>query len=408
MGNQYKIANPYKDLKAGEAAIRGLVEKLYKQCSESGLEPLELIHGNPVGPTDFRYAFHTARLAILESLGLSQSNGYEASSRGYPGYLLAMSELEKKVNGIPIPPEHILAVPGAGEGVATLLWGFKEAGITGEVILLAPYFPPFESYITSAGLTPKLVGFLGKDILSSPDGEDLYLSRIEESINQNTMAIIINSPNNPTGHIYSKRFLNKLGEILNKHGNILAISDEPYRELILPGNEWISVISNLNYSNTAVVYSHSKGGRLAGCRDAYAALHPDFPDAPEVAQALANTLPKRGVIQAHTREQMVLSKCKFPFRINWEKTMNLVLMYNTELQRMGYEIIEPKGAFYISVRSPDGDGMNLFKKLMENGVGAVPGEGFGIPEYVRLALCTKDARKINKVLPRFQQVLKEF
>lgn len=393
------IASPYgEEFQVKDDPIRSLKVLLLRACERCGLEPLDLTQGNPMGPTSLEYAKEIMRLADLESQGRSSSNAY-TSSIGYPDFLRAMSELEKEVNGIDIPPENILAVPGAAEGIATLLFGFKEAGKSGDVILLSPYFPPYKGYIDSAGLTPKIIEFMEEDAL---------LEKIGQEIDHHTRAIIINSPNNPSGHIYSEEFLKGLGNVLNKHGNILLISDEPYRRLILPGEKMTSVIATLNYPNTAVVYSFSKEGRVAGCRDGYVALHPDFPKAEETILALANTLPKRGVLQSNTREQIALSRCKLPLQVDWSGTMELMVQYVKALTEMGYQVIPPQGAFYICVKSPDGDGKQFQERLLNNGLGTVSGPPFGIPDCVRLALCTEDAGKTKEVFQRFEKVLDSY
>ena len=391
--------NPFESLIVGEDPIRSLKRKLNKICIKKNLTEIDLTQGNPIGKISREYAEKLIGLIRKEECGESLSNSY-CSSQGYQDFLIAISKLERKINNINISANHILAIPGAGEGIATLLCGLKEESETGEIILLTPFFPAYKSYVKHFGFTSKIVEF--------ELNENLLLNRIKEKISDSTRAIIINSPNNPSGIVYSQYFLNKIGEVLNKNSHVLAISDEPYRELVLPDRNRASVISNLNYDNTVVVYSFSKEGRIAGCRIGYIALHPKFPNYEKVIEALTNTLTERGVIQASTREQMALSQCKLPLTIDWNDTMNLMKILFTDLSNIGYELIEPNGGLFICVKSPDKNGMSLHERLMDIGLGTVPGEPFGIKEYVRLSICGVTRKNYNKILNGFKDIYLSF
>ena len=385
---------PFENLDVGKDAIRSIKEDLLKICKEKNLRPLDLTQGNPVGAISKEYALQMARLIKKEKEGESFSNAY-CSSVGHPAYLEAIADLEKEVNKLDFTADHILAVPGAAVGVSTLLYGLSKERREGEVILLAPYFPPYVTYIEHNKLSSNIIAY---------DDEFSVLDNIAIKISENTRAIIINSPNNPAGHIYSKHFLEDLGEILNGNDHVLAISDEPYRNVILPDEKMIPVIKNLKYQNTAVVYSFSKEGRIAGCRIGYIALHPDFPDHEKVIAALANSLPERGIVQAHTREQHALSKCKLPLDVDWTDMLDSMDEYLVKLPEIGYETLPAKGGMFVCVRNPKYDGIDLHNRLLEAGVGTVPGVAFGIKDYVRLSMCTDDSKNIDEVLDRLEKV----
>ncbi|MEK6963683.1 MAG: aminotransferase class I/II-fold pyridoxal phosphate-dependent enzyme [Nanoarchaeota archaeon] len=386
--------DPFTGLSVTPNPIRKLRLELLAHCSPKHITPIDLTQANPTGPTSADYAKEMGLLVAAEGRGESPSNAY-TDSRGYPTFLTALADLEAQVNGLNIPSSHILATPGAGEAVATALWGLKLVKEGGEVLILAPFFPSYLEYVKAAGLTPKRIHF-------SSEGEQL--TQLEDVLGDQTRAIILNSPNNPCGQMYSAQFLQNLGEMLNRKPHVLAISDEPYRQLRLPDIPWVSVVKELNYANTGVAYSFSKEGRLAGVRIGYLALHPDFPNGEQVRDALATSLVDRGIVQASTREQMALSKCALPLGVDWSSTMQLIKSYANQLQGLGYEIIQPQGGLCLCVKSPDGDGTKLFKNLFDQGVGSVPGVSFGILAYVRLALCGEDAKSIDETIARFGKV----
>ena len=390
-----KMKKPFEGLVVGDDPIRSLKSKLGKICEINKLNEIDLIQGNPTGKISREYAVRMRHLIDLEELGISLSNAY-TSSQGYLDFLIAISKFEKRINGIDITSNHILAVPGAGEGISTLLCGLMETSKGGQVILLAPFFPPYRAYVEHSGFVPRIIK-LELD-------ENLLLNKINENIDENTRALIINSPNNPSGQIYSKNFLIKLGKLLNKNNHILVISDEPYRELVLPGEIWNSVVENMNYENTAIVYSFSKEGRIAGSRIGYIALHPHFPNYEEVINALTNTLTERGIIQASTREQMALSLCKLPLDVDWTDSMNLLESLSTDLVKIGYEIIKPQGGLFICVKSPNKVGQDLHERLIQKGLGTVPGKPFSIEEYVRMTICGVTAENYDEILNRFRNV----
>ncbi len=385
---------PFETLDVEEDKIRKIRKTLLNICKEKNLKPLDLTQGNPVGKINAEYGWNSIELIEAEIEGHSNSNAY-CSSVGHPAYLEAVAELEKKVNQLDFTSEHILAVPGAAVGVSTLLYGLSKEPEQGEVIILAPFFPPYTKYINHNKLTPKIIDFAN---------EPVAIDMIGSAINDDTRAIIINSPNNPSGQIYSKRFLRKLGEILDDNEHVLAISDEPYRNVVLPHEEWNSVIKNLDYQNAAVVYSFSKEGRIAGSRIGYIALHPDFPEHKKVISALANSLPERGIVQAHTREQFALSKCELPLDVDWSNMLNLMMSYMEDLITNGHAILPARGGMFVCMSSKKYDGTELHEKLLEQGVGTVPGIAFGIENYVRLAICSPDAKYKDEFLERLDKI----
>ncbi|MBI2548794.1 aminotransferase class I/II-fold pyridoxal phosphate-dependent enzyme [Candidatus Woesearchaeota archaeon] len=376
--------------------IRSRRQRLLSAAREAGVTPLDLSQGNPCGSINGEYAQRLQDLIIREREGVSESNAYTSSS-GHSDFRSSVADLERRVNGLATTEEHIVAMPGAAQGIVALLDQLSP----GEVLIISPYFPLYVKYATHTRLTPNIIPYT--------NNEETLLQQITTNVHQNTRALILNSPNNPSGKIFSVNFLRNLGDMLhgsnNDKRNLLVISDEPYRALVREGEQWNSVIKTLDYELTAVVYSFSKEGRLAGCRIGYVALHPEFPDYQGAVQRLADRLPARGVVQAPTREQLALSQCHLPLNVDWQPALQKLRTYEQELSRLGFTVLTPQGGLYLCARHPVYDGDRLSENLLQVGIGVVPGRPFGIPQYVRLALCTPDSDKVDEVIGRFQKVI---
>ena len=142
---------------------------------------------------------------------------------------------------------------------------------------------------------------------------------------------------------------------------------------------------------------------MAGIRIGYIALHPEFPEAPKIINALTDRLTST-VVQSSTREQMALAQCNLPINVDWTETLNLMQKYKTHLTQLNYEILPAKGGLFLTVKHPNLSRKELYEKLMELGVGTVPGVAFGIPDYIRIALCGDDAKNIGEALRRFSLI----
>ena len=253
-----------------------------------------------------------------------------------------------------------------------------------EVILLAPYFVEYNFYLDNHGGSGRVV--------DTDDDFNLDLAAIEAAISTKTKAIIINSPNNPTGQIYPAESLAALGRLLEEAGKRLAttiylIADEPYRKIIFDDNTVPSVFTA--YRNSIVVSSYSKDLSLPGERIGYLAVHPEIDDKAALLDAM--TLANRilGFVNAPALMQRVVAELQ-DVTVDTRIYARRRELFCTILKEAGYTFLAPKGAFYIFPKSPIPDDVEFVALLQAEKILAVPGVGFGAPGYFRLAFCVGD------------------
>ncbi len=270
-----------------------------------------------------------------------------------------------------------------------------------EFVAFAPYFPEYNIFATIGG---------GKLSLVDPDIPNFQINfdHFETVINKNTQAVIINSPNNPTGVIYSEETLLRLVDILNEktreYGHpIYLISDEPYRELVYDGVN-VPFIPDL-YKNTIICYSYSKSLSLPGERIGYALLSKDLTDFEELRFAVAGAARSLGFVCASSLMQLVITRCEnneiMPDLSAYDKNRQLLC---DSLSEMGYTFIKPQGAFYLFMQAPGGDATAFCNRAKENGILTVPGDDFGCPGWLRLSYCV-DYNMIKRSLDGFRNLL---
>lgn len=266
-----------------------------------------------------------------------------------------------------------------------------------EFIVMAPYFAEYKNFIESKG---------GKCVVveASPDFR-IHFAGLEAAINKNTQAILINSPNNPGGKVYSREELEELAKLMSRKSEefghpIYLISDEPYRELVYDGLE-VPFIPTI-YPNTIVCYSWSKSFSIPGERIGYVLVPPEADDAEMLSKAVAGAGRTLGYVCAPALAQHVIEACvkERPDLTVYEK--NRKLLYEG-LREIGYDCVHPDGAFYLFVKAPEGDGQAFSDRAKEKNVLIVPGLGFGSPEYVRISYCVPTER-IERALPVFQEL----
>ena len=265
-----------------------------------------------------------------------------------------------------------------------------------EFIAFAPYFPEYRVFVEGAGATLKVV---------PPETERFQIDfgAFESLVNEHTKGVIVNSPNNPSGVVYSRETLKRLAAVLTeksaRYGHpIYLISDEPYREIVYPGFEvpWVPSL----YRDTIVCYSFSKSLSLPGERLGYVLVPPDITDAGDVYAAVAGAGRSLGYVNAPSLFQQVTSLC-------CDLTADLsVYARNRELlvsalREMGYHVAEPGGAFYLFPRSLEPDDLAFSQRAKQFDLLLVPGSGFGAPGHVRIAYCVQ-TEMIRRALPRFK------
>jgi len=303
--------------------------------------------------------------------------------------------------GIDITPNHIYMTCGAAASLSICLKAVVEND-EDEVIAFAPFFTEYRVFIENAG---------AKIVISKPVEKTFMIdiADLEGKINENTKAVIVNSPNNPSGVVYSEDTVKALCELLRRkseeYGKVIyLIADEPYRELVYSDVE-VPYIMNY-YDNTLVCYSYSKSLSLPGERIGYIAVCPKMDDATNIYLAVCGAGRSLGYVCAPSLFQQVIARCadaKVDIEIYRE---NRDLLYNN-LTAYGYECVKPDGAFYLFVKSPTGDAFEFYEAAKKHEILVVPCDDFGIEGYVRIAYCVDKARVLG-ALPAFEKLSKEF
>jgi aspartate aminotransferase len=360
--------------------IRKMFEEGARLKAEYGAENVfDFSLGNPdlSPPPEFNKTL--LDLAQKDSPG---SHAYMPNG-GYPFVREAVAAQISSEQGVTLSADEMLMTCGAAGGLNVTLKALLNPG--DEVIILAPFFVEYKFYVDNHGGVSKVV--------PTDEAFDLDIKFIEDAITDKTKAIIINSPNNPTGQIYSQESLAALGKVLaaasqNNSSTIFLIADEPYRKIVFDNNEVPSIMQA--YSNSIVISSYSKDLSLPGERIGYIALHPEIDEKLPLVGAL--TLANRilGFVNAPALMQRVVAELQGLSVDNTIYTKRREVFCKI-LADAGYEFMPPKGAFYVFPKSPIADDAEFVGKLQEQKILAVPGKGFGTPGYFRLAFCVEDS-----------------
>ncbi len=270
-----------------------------------------------------------------------------------------------------------------------------------EFIVNAPYFPEYKVFIESQG---------GKAVIIPPDTEtfSLNITELEKAINEHTKAVLINSPNNPTGVVYSKEALCFLAELLKKKEAefshpIYIIADEPYRELAYDID--VPFIPEL-YDNTIVCYSFSKSLSLPGERIGYVLVPDECADSKELRAAVAGAGRALGYVCAPSLFQRVVARVSGQTADISVYKRNRDILYSA-LTEMGFKCVRPDGAFYLFMQCPEEDASAFCEKAKKYELLLVPGDGFGCPSHVRISYCVQ-TEKIERSLEAFRALAKEY
>ncbi|MCF2555461.1 pyridoxal phosphate-dependent aminotransferase [Faecalicatena contorta] len=391
------IAEKMKNMVANSSAIRAMFEEGNRLAKIYGAENVyDFSLGNPNVP-----APEAVKKAIIELLDEDDPivlHGYTNSNSGYADVRETVAASLNERFGTKFEGKNIVMTVGAAGGLNVILKTLLNSG--DEVITFAPYFGEYRSYTNN---------YDGVLVEISPNTENFQpkLDEFEEKITPKTKAVIVNTPNNPTGVVYSEETIKKLAAIMEakqkEYGTeIYLISDEPYRELVYDGVE-VPYLTKY-YDNTIVGYSYSKSLSLPGERIGYLVIPDEVTDS-ETVLAAANVANRiLGFVNAPTLQQKVVAKC-----IN-EKTdisyydRNRETLYNG-LKECGFECIKPEGAFYLFVKSPVADEKAFCAEAKKHNILMVPGSSFGCAGYVRLAYCVAYETIVNS-LPKFKELAK--
>jgi len=360
--------------------IRKMFEEGAKLKAEFGADNIfDFSLGNPDVPPPERFNEVIREIVLDESPG---THSYMPNG-GYPWVKQLISTRMTAEQGMKVNQGDMLMTCGAAGGLNVVMKSLLNPGE--EVILLAPYFVEYNFYVDNHGGVSRVV---------ATDSEfNLDLDAIEAAITENTKAIIINSPNNPTGQIYSEESLDALGRLLTKASSeyetsIYMISDEPYRKIIFDDHTVPSIFKS--YKNSIVVSSYSKDLSLPGERIGYLAVHPEIEDKANLVNSL--TLANRilGFVNAPALMQRVVAELQ---DVSVDNTIYAKRkeIFCSVLQKAGFVFTPPKGAFYVFPKTPIADDVKFCAILQEENILAVPGTGFGSPGHIRLAFCVPES-----------------
>lgn len=393
MVNQYTYG-----LGTAKSCIRELFDFGLQRAAIVGKENVfDFSIGNPSIPAPA--AVNAAAMDILQNEDSLLVHGYSSA----PGFMDAREALAKELaerTGTAISGSDLYFTCGAAPALIAVCKALHLDENT-EILGIAPFFPEYRPFIESTG---------SKFVYVPADTKDFQIDLVtlEKMINKNTQAVIINSPNNPSGVVFSKETLEKVADILTKKSAefgkpIYLISDEPYRELVYDGVEvpWVPSI----YKDTLVCYSYSKSLSLPGERIGYVYVPAGATDAKAVFAAVAGAARVLGHVCPPTLIQRVVARCAYekPDLVAYDE--NRKLLYNG-LKEIGYECAKPDGAFYLFAKAPGGDGKAFSEKCKQHDLLVVPSDDFGVEGYFRLCYCVSK-EMIEKALPVFAKVFKD-
>ena len=379
------------------SVIRAMFEEGKKLAAKYGAENVyDFSLGNPNVPAPAEV--NEAVKAIVDEEESTFVHGYTSNS-GYEDVRKAVADNLNKRFGTAFGVENIIMTVGAAGGLNVIFKSLLNPG--DEVIAFAPYFGEYRAYV--GNYDGKLVEVAPDLATFQPD-----MKAFEAAITPKTKAVIVNNPNNPSGVVYSEETVKRLAAIMDgkqkEYGTeIYLISDEPYRELVYDGVQ-VPFLTKY-YDNTVVGYSFSKSLSLPGERIGYLVIPDEVVDA-KMLQAAAGVATRiLGFVNAPTLMQRVAARC-LDAEVNvaaYDK--NRQALYNG-LTKLGFECIKPQGAFYLWVKAPSNNEMELVNAAKKHNILLVPGSSFACPGYVRIAYCVSYETIVNS-MPGFTKVAEE-
>lgn len=382
-------------LGANRSCIRELFEYGRSRAAVVGEENvLDFSLGNPSIPAP--QAVEEAIREILRQTPSVEVHGYTPAGGDMAARDAIARELNRRYDWDVTPQELFLGCGAAPELIAV----FRALAVPGgKILAIAPYFPEYAPFVEESGLE------FGVVPAQEPDFQ-IDMEALEALVTKNTQAVIVNSPNNPSGVVYSRETLQKLGALLEKKSReyghpIYIVSDEPYRELVYDGTE-VPFVPAI-YRDTIVCYSYSKSLSLPGERIGYIYVPRKATDGAALYAAVAGAARSIGHVCAPALFQKVIARCTQipPDLDSYDK--NRRTLYEG-LVEAGYQVAKPQGAFYLFVKAPEGDGEAFSQRAKEKDLLIVPGKDFGCPGYCRLCYCVP-YEKIQKSIPIFRELI---
>ena len=394
------VNQEYYNLGTAPSVIRQLFAYGLEQAAKVGPEKVyDYSLGNPSIPAPKKV--NESIKKILDETDSIKLHGYSMAA----GFDTARDAVAKDLSnrfGLDVKGSELFFTCGAAPALVSIIKALT-VNSDSEIMVVAPFFPEYRPFITANG---------AKMVMVPADTEafQIHLDEVEKRITANTQGIIINSPNNPSGVVYTEETLKGLAALLERksaeYGHpIYIIADEPYRELVYGGVK-VPFIPCL-YKNTIVCYSYSKSLSLPGERIGYVYVPSFADDRDAVFAAIAGAARIMGHVCPPTLIQKVIELCaeERPDLVAYDENRNL--LYNS-LREMGYECAKPDGAFYLFVKAPNGDA-NAFseKAKLDHNLLVVPADGFGCPGFFRLSYCVSNDM-IRRSLPAFKAMIESY
>ena len=383
------------DLGAHRSCIRELFEYGRMRAAQVGAENVfDFSLGNPSIPAPEQVSMTIAHLvAQTEPTAL---HGYTPAVGDAEARRSIAEDLNRRYDA-GVRPEDLFLGCGAAPELVSVIRALAVPGA--EFIAIAPYFPEYKPFVTGCG------GIFRSVPAQIPDfGIDL--AALESAITPHTQAVIVNSPNNPSGAVYRQETLERLADLLTRKSRevghpIYIIADEPYRELVYGGIQ-VPFLPKL-YPDTVVCYSYSKSLSLPGERIGYVYVPRQAQEHDALYAAICGAARVSGHVCAPSLWQKVIARCAHlrPDLAQYDHNRRLLWQ---GLTAMGYETARPDGAFYLFVKAPNGSAKAFSELAKKQDVLVVPGDDFGCPEYFRLCYCVS-ADCIKRSLPRFQALM---
>ena len=352
--------------------------------------------GNPSIPAPAE-----VKQAILELLEepAEALHGYSPAA-GDPKVRQTLADSVNRRFGTQYTADNFYMTVGAAASLSISIKALTNPG--DQFITIAPFFPEYEVWVTTAGAELAVVPADTKNF-------QIDFDALEKLIGPKTKGIIINSPNNPSGTVYSEETVRRLAELLEQKGkeygtSIYLLSDEPYREIVYDGVT-VPFVPNY-YKNTLVCYSYSKSLSLPGERIGYIMVPDEADDAGRVRAAVAGAGRALGYVCAPVLFQKVIARCvDVPGDVSaYRRNRDLLYKGLTEL---GYECARPQGAFYLFVKAPEPDAGAFSEHAKKHDVLVVPGDSFGCEGYVRISYCVSE-KTIRDAMPAFARIMEEY
>ena len=394
------VNQEYYNLGTAPSVIRQLFAYGLEQAAKVGADKVyDYSLGNPSIPAPKKV--NESIKKIVDEMDSIKLHGYSMAA-GFDTARAAVAKDLAERFGLDVKASELFFTCGAAPALISIIKALI-VDADSEIMAVAPFFPEYRPFVNANG---------GKLVVVPADTKafQIHLDEVEKRITKNTQGIIINSPNNPSGVVYTEETLKGLAALLERKSKeyghpIYIIADEPYRELVYGGVK-VPFIPCL-YKNTIVCYSYSKSLSLPGERIGYVYVPGFADDADAVYAAIAGAARIMGHVCPPTLMQKVIEYCaeERPDLVAYDENRNLLY---SSLREMGYECAKPDGAFYLFVKAPNGDA-NAFseKAKLEHNLLVVPADGFGCPGYFRLSYCVANDM-IQRSLPAFKAMIESY